>query len=604
MSRPKLPEEWDTDRPASKPPADPARAHPDGHTDTQPEHQAKVAEGRGPDVGEILDARYRLVQRIGGGAMGDVFIAENIAIRMRVAVKLLKPELMEDPTFRERFLKEAQAIASIEHPNVARFLDLSVGKPTFLVMEYVRGQTLAERLKVGGPMPLVDAVQCAVRLCWALGAAHAAGIIHRDLKPSNVILAPDLELGHAPKLIDFGLAKLAAATEGHGLTRTGQVVGTPKYMSPEQIAGKAVDPRSDMYSLGCLIYEMICGRPPFDGEDDVQVLYQQIHDSPQPLRKFAPDVPEPLERAVARVLAKDPTQRYGSVAELARALEVSMLELRSHSGSELYAVAEDGRTVPAMPKHVPLPARRSRLSLVAALVAGVVLGAAAMRLRAPSDAQNGLVFVSEPPGASVVLDGARLAKPTPTWVAGVLPGTHQVRFEREGLAPITQSVAVKPDERAVVQVSLPPATRRLEVRSTPDGASVYVDGRLAFGETPTYVDVTEEDFHELRIVKNGYQTKIQPVTPDDKGPMVVELKPETLPRGTIVVDANSAAEVWIDGLNTGYTTPTLGIQVPLGKHLVELRDGNGGKGATTTVTVGQGQTVRLLLGTEGLQTSK
>src|SRR5947209_7170581 len=165
MSRPKLPEEWDTQRPASQPPDAEAGARPaaDGHVDTHPDLHGKVSEPRGSDVGDVLDERYRLVQRIGGGAMGDVFIAENMSIRVRVAVKLLKPELMADAVFRERFLKEAQAIASIEHPNVARFLDLSVGKPTFLVMEYVRGQTLAERLKVGGPLPLVEAVQTAVR---------------------------------------------------------------------------------------------------------------------------------------------------------------------------------------------------------------------------------------------------------------------------------------------------------------------------------------------------------------------------------------------------------------------------------------------------------
>jgi PEGA domain len=182
-------------------------------------------------------------------------------------------------------------------------------------------------------------------------------------------------------------------------------------------------------------------------------------------------------------------------------------------------------------------------------------------------------------------------------VSGVATGPHTVRFEREGVAPVTQTVPLKAHERAVVQVSLPPATHRVEVRSTPDGASVFLDGRLAFGETPTYVDVTDDDFHELRIVKNGYATVVKPITPDDKeGQLAVTLKPETQARGVLMVDANSAAEVWIDGLNTGYTTPTLGIQLPVGKHTVELRDGAGGKGQSNVVTLGQGQTVRILLG--------
>jgi len=199
-----------------------------------------------------------------------------------------------------------------------------------------------------------------------------------------------------------------------------------------------------------------------------------------------------------------------------------------------------------------------------------------------------------------VLDGKTFPRKTPTWIAGVEPGNHALRLEHGGNAPITQQVPLKAGERAVVQISLPPTTHRLEVRSTPDGASVYLDGRLAFGETPTYVDIIDGEFHELRLVKNGYQTVVKPITPDDKMPsLTVTLKPESQARGTLMVDANGAAEVWIDGLNTGYTTPTLGIQVAAGRHVVELRDGTGGKGQSTSVTVAQGQTIRLLLAAPG-----
>ncbi len=586
------------------PPSDP-------HLDTQPELGSKVRAPRSVDVGTIVGDRYRLVSRLGGGAMGEVFVAENLAIRLRVAVKLLKPELLADAVFRERFQQEAQAIAAIEHPNVARFLDLVVGDPTFLVMEYVRGQTLSERLKEKGPLSILEAIQVSVRLCWALGAAHAAGIIHRDLKPANVILTPDLELGHTPKLIDFGLAKLASSVEKSGLTRTGQVVGTPRYMSPEQIAGRPVDSRSDIYALGCLLYEMLAGRPPFNGEDDVQVLYQQIHDNPPPLRTLVPDAPELLEKVLGRALAKVPADRYANVAELARSLESSVFTLgatRSIS-QELYPIGEEGRTTPrhdfpsgALP-FVPRRGRVVSVLLVAlfALAVGMAGTFVLSRLsKARTGASGGFLLISEPAGASVVLDGKPLGRTTPTWVPDVLAGTHTVRFERQGVAPVSQTVALKDDERSVVQVSLPPATHRLEVRSMPDGASVFLDGRLAFGETPTYVDITDEDFHEMRIVKNGFQTLVKPLTPDDKMTSLnLTLKPETQPRGTLMVDANTAAEVWIDGLNTGYTTPTLGIQVPTGKHVVELRDGNGIKGQNAAVSVGQGQTVRLLLGAAG-----
>jgi serine/threonine-protein kinase len=222
--------------------------------DTLPEDFARLLGQKPHAPGAIIGGRFKLVEKLGGGAMGDVFVAENLAIGVRVAVKLLKPDLLADPHFRQRFQREAQAIASIEHPNVARFYDLVVGDPTFLVMEYVRGETLATRLRTAGRLSPGETVRFAIRLCWALRAAHAAGVIHRDLKPANVLLASDAEQGEVPKLIDFGLAKLATRPSEQSLTRTGQLVGTPQYMSPEQIAGKDVDARSDVYALGCLAY--------------------------------------------------------------------------------------------------------------------------------------------------------------------------------------------------------------------------------------------------------------------------------------------------------------------------------------------------------------
>ncbi|MCA1665781.1 MAG: serine/threonine protein kinase, partial [Myxococcales bacterium] len=229
-------------------------------------------------VGELIGGRFKLVKSLGSGGMGEVFVAENIAIGMRVAVKLLKPELLANPEFRQRFQNEAQAVASIEHPNVARFFDLVVGDPTFIVMEYVRGETLAERIRLGA-LPIERALAIAQRLCWGVDAAHAAGVVHRDLKPANVLLAPDAEHGETPKVIDFGLAKLAAVAGDSQLTRTGQIIGTPAYMSPEQIKGDKIDGRADVYALGCVLFEMLTGRTPFaNSADDVQILYRQMHE--------------------------------------------------------------------------------------------------------------------------------------------------------------------------------------------------------------------------------------------------------------------------------------------------------------------------------------
>jgi serine/threonine protein kinase len=606
---------------------DPTRLRtPDGgvsRVDTLPEDFAKLLGRNATAVGHVIGIRYKLLERLGGGAMGEVFVAENLAIGLRVAVKLLKPDLLADAHFRQRFQREAQAIAAIEHPNVARFLDLVVGDPTFLVMEYVRGSTLSSRLRELKRFPTERAVALGIRLCWALRAAHAVGVIHRDLKPANVILTADVEHGEIPKLIDFGLAKLAARGDESSLTRTGQLIGTPQYMSPEQISGKNVDPRSDIYALGCLVYEMITGRPPFTGDDDFQVLYKQVHEPHEPLRKLIPEAPPALEGVLACALAKDPEQRYSTMADMAAALEAAMSDLdRALTRSQASARAvkpHDSLSITTMRPAAdsgPLSGRLADLrrkrptSLRAFLIiAGVVIlagfggGYAASRIgrKSGTSATRGALFIlSEPPGALVELDGKALPQTTPTLATELAPGPHAVKIQRVDAAPITQNVTVRAGERTSVQVTLPPVTHRIDVRSVPDGASVYLDGRLVLGETPTSVEVTDDDFHELRIEKNGYETLTKPITPDDKAPSLqLALQPEKQPRGTLMVDANSAAEVWIDGVNPGYTTPTLGIEVAVGEHLIEVRDGAGNRSQSARATIAQGQTLRLLLGAAG-----
>src|SRR5439155_12268971 len=186
---------------------------------------------------------------------------------------------------------------------------------TFLVMEYVDGPTLHQVIQADGKLTPRRAADIAVRLAWGLHAAHKAGVVHRDLKPSNILLQRDDEDGEAPKIIDFGLAK-TAAQDGAPLTRAGQIVGTPQYMSPEQIARQEVDARSDVYALGCVVYAMLCGRPPFaDTGDDMQLLYRQVHEPVEPLRKVAPEVSEELEAVVMKALAKSPAQRFPSAEE-------------------------------------------------------------------------------------------------------------------------------------------------------------------------------------------------------------------------------------------------------------------------------------------------
>jgi Protein kinase domain/PEGA domain len=558
--------------------------------DTLPDGFAAILQRNALAPGDVVGNRYRLTEVLGGGAMGDVFVAENQAIGMRVAVKVLKPQLLANPEFRQRFQYEAQAVGAIEHPNVARFLDLVVGDPTFLVMEYVPGETLAATLKREKSMSVQRAVHIGIRLAWGLDAAHVAGVIHRDLKPSNVILSADREAGEMPKLIDFGLAKIAAAAGSEQLTRTGQIIGTPSYMSPEQISGRDVDPRSDVYALACLLYEMVTGEPPFAGGDDVQTLYRQLHEPPEPLSLHAPDVPPALDRVVAKALSKSPADRYASMQELARALDGAV-------GARRPAVRFGGQTAVTTPT---LPPRaRLALGLVAAFTLGAlaVVGATAWRNhRAPLPAGGGmLLLTTQPPGAQALVDGKPAPATTPTAVSGLGTGAHVVRFLLAGRTPVEQHVELAADGRQLVEVSLPPASHALLLESVPPGALVYVDGVLQIGQTPLELTLADDDFHYLRLEKSGFEMATRSLTPDDHAPQVtVALSPEQQDRGRLMIDSDIGAAVWLDGGDSGFVSPST-FGVPAGAHTVQLRDGELARSAPVKVRIKKGETTHLTL---------
>jgi hypothetical protein len=535
-------------------------------------------------IGDVIGDRYRLIEALGDGGMGQVFVAENQSMGRRVAVKLLKPDLLLDPLFRKRFQHEATAIAAIEHRNVARFIDLVVGDPTFLVMEFVPGPTLSTVIKQEKRLAPIRAIQIAHRLCWALDAVHRASVIHRDIKPANVILMSDPELGEEPKLIDFGLAKLAFSNEEQ-LTRAGQFVGTPHYMSPEQIASRDVDARSDVYSLGCLLYHMIAGRPPFGGSDDVQVLYKHMERDPDPLRGIAPDTPPELDLLVRCALAKDPDRRFSSMREMAQALAK-------------LASASDQRTLAAtVAPPAPPPVRRWPAVALALTLAVASSGATAWVLTRPK--RGLLVVTSLPAGATVEVDGRATKEVTPAALAGLGPGEHHLRLTMPGRKYVERTVRLGADERAAVDVVLPSQSHAVEIGSIPPGAVVFFDGVRVPGETPLSLSIPDDDFHELRLEKLGYEPETQGLKPEDRGPISVSLQQEKQDRGLLWVDSYGVGEVFVDGKDTGYAAPTIGIRVAAGVHKVELRDNTGARGAPSEVTIRAGESMHATIAPPG-----
>ena len=257
---------------------------------------------------------YRLVREIGAGGMGVVYEAEDTRLRRRVAIKLLPPEYGRDPGAKERFLREARAASALDDANICTVHDIGESQGRlYLVMAYYEGETLRERLR-RGRLPAAEARQVAVQVARALARAHDAGIVHRDVKPANVMLTRRGEV----KVLDFGIAKMRGDA---ALTLTGRCLGTPAYMSPEQVRGEPVDARADLWALGALLYEMLSGRRPFAGENEQAVFHGILNREPDPLDRVCPEAPAGLVRVAARALSKDPARRYQSAGELLADLE-------------------------------------------------------------------------------------------------------------------------------------------------------------------------------------------------------------------------------------------------------------------------------------------
>lgn len=280
----------------------------------------------------ILAGKFRLKREIAKGAMGRVFLADQIALKREVAVKVLVPKF-GGPDFDKRFMQEARAVASLSHPNIVVVHDY--GKVNnnllFMAMEYLRGPTLSQMVREHGAVSVGRACNIVLQIARALRAAHKAGMIHRDLKPGNVIVLHDDDEGDQVKVLDFGLAKMLSTTQEEVAededdafaTREGLMLGTPRYMAPEQITAKTVDERTDIYSLGAVFYHMVAAVPPFNGDNDVEILHAQLKTKPKPIAELPgrEDFPPSVQAFIDRCMAHKKADRFGSVKELIRALK-------------------------------------------------------------------------------------------------------------------------------------------------------------------------------------------------------------------------------------------------------------------------------------------
>jgi serine/threonine-protein kinase len=278
-------------------------------------------------IGKEIAGQFRIIQRIGSGGMGAVYKAEQPEMNRYVAIKVLHPKYVSRPDLVARFRREARAMSHLSHPNTARvylYGQLEDGA-CYIAMEYLEGKNLAQITRAEGHIKPARAVNIMVQVCGALEEAHRQGIVHRDLKPENIFLTTQGGLANFPKVLDFGLAKVTQREMRPGsliLTQEGMVFGTPEFMSPEQARGQPLDARSDIYSLGCILYEMLTGKLPFDASQPMDYLAMQIRGTPIPLSKRSEAVfPPGLEAVVMKTLEKDPDKRYPSASDFAMALK-------------------------------------------------------------------------------------------------------------------------------------------------------------------------------------------------------------------------------------------------------------------------------------------
>jgi tRNA A-37 threonylcarbamoyl transferase component Bud32 len=437
-------------------------------------------------VGRIVGS-YRIVEKIGEGGMGAVYRAVDEMLDRQVAIKAIRPELAREPEIVERFRAEAKLLARVHHPAIATIYSFfHDGGELFLAMEFVRGRTLSDVLAAEGAFPWRRAVALLATALDGIEQAHCAGIIHRDLKPDNLMLTE----GPALKVMDFGIARVPGSNH---LTRTGLLIGTLRYVAPEQIRGEEVDRRTDLYALGVVLYQMLTGRVPFEGRTDFAILKAQLEEPPAPPRSLAPEVPDWLERIVLKALEKEPDRRFQTAEELRIFLAgQGSLPLPGESGQELPMMALPAcPAVPpiAMPAVAPAttappdagtsyrPVGKARWKL-AALAAGLVLAAATVAfflsehrgpppVNAPTQ-QHATTSVAAPaPGRSPVPTAAAQPATTPLTTSAPPPQAAQPTALTVASQPLP-SFASPPRPREMPKpAASPPARSQPPARPEP-----------------------------------------------------------------------------------------------------------------------------------------
>ena len=460
-------------------------------------HDAPIASGAGHADGgptdplsllrerliRALEGRYEVHGLLGAGAMGAVFLADDLALERKVAVKVLPAEVSDDKGLVERFKREAKTAAKLDHPHIIPIHRVeSEDGLHYFVMKYVAGRTLESLLDESAPVPLELAVRVLREAAAALGHAHAHGVIHRDVKPANIML----DSGDRVILTDFGISKISNPGDSHErLTQVGTVVGTPHYMAPEQALGHGVDGRADQYALAVVGFEMLTGQLPFDGDSPTAIINQHINEAPPRLVVLRPEVPPHLSVAISRALSKAPSRRFDTLEEFAAAVDGAPAGSATIVSGTGRATSAPTRVLSASPRATSRTRKAVASSATLLILAGVAVAGVTGWVRsvgvkgarhqvsrvtpavgapAKRPAENRPRFaelrITSKPTATVLIDGTRVGT-TPLSDRRLTVGrTYRIRLERKGYKSKRETITVRGSETVVRRFVLTPERAR------------------------------------------------------------------------------------------------------------------------------------------------
>ena len=491
-------------------------------------------------LGCTIDNRYKVEARLGEGGMGIVYKCRHKVIDKLVALKILRSDLASDQEVTDRFLIEAKAASSIANEHIIDISDFGQlpNGSAYFVMEFLEGVPLSGAVPEGTPMPVRRLADIAMQLSVGLAAAHEAGVVHRDLKPDNIFLVQRGGKNDFVKLLDFGIAKVNSGRTGK-LTQAGSVFGTPHYMSPEQAAGAPVDHRGDIYALGVILYELSCGRLPFDADNFMGILTQHMYKAPAPIRTISPEageIPPGFEAIILKCLSKRPEQRYQNMDELREDLErlvangvpAAVPEMMERSGG--FHVPTDffkqGVPMPAPVSATPtdLPKRRTNWALYAGIAAPIVIA--------------GAIFFAQSTDSTAHTKTQTVAPAKTVTKAKTVksPGAAHESTASEVPAIAVSGSTIEPEPAAVEVEALQTITLGVD----PTDARVYVNDE-DMGSNPVKLEIPNGEKLEIKVKRSGYRTRKVVVDGESDGKQIT-LKKRWVPTKKQLRAAKKAAK--------------------------------------------------------------